>query len=598
MEALPNELLHNIFVLLHPPITQLSSPNGLARSRHLSSLCRVSHKFRQVATPLLYESIERAGDTKTLAYRHLPQVLLNNPNLRQHIKSIRLKLDNEVRVGERVMDQLTDEDDSEEDIEDIDEGLKDDEQEMSKDYSIHYQKFAPYQGDAEEDIADINEGIKNDKQDSDKVHSPVRRFVSYQGDEEENEQTWEDSDEEGEIPWMDSEEEEEDEEDSFVDNIPKRVQERYRWLRDIIEPLAKVSGLPYTTDLLRNAIRGDDIPITLCIFLAPNIERLWYRVPKIQLQGSTSCLLLTAIALSAFGTPLGEIHRFEKLRILHIDLYRSEAYQTAVNHALPLLLLPSLVDLTLGGWGTDVRAPGRSTWITDDDDSQFSGHPWTWPIRTSSITRLSLIRPNITSTMVAKMLLACRALTRFELVPRSMFRRDVDPRWYEIIGTALLQHVNTLTELSIGDINDSRYRIASGLGSLRIGSQMTSLTSLRSPLYTLLDIDISIARSEWKRNLMLSDALPHGLVHLWLELPRHLDEDVEPYFTGLQKACAEGNFPNLKSVYLHWRGAFDSNSFATITFLGKVTKLRDFFLTCSTTLDVKVIIFSPNGQGT
>jgi hypothetical protein len=330
MDALPNEILLNIFDLLYPPITHLSSPSGLDRSRDLYSLCLVCQTFNQIATPLLYESIERTGNMTTLAYRQLPQVLLRKPKLRQYIKSIRLKLGDDVEVGEPMLHEDTD----------------------------------------------------------------------SNGSNEETEESYEDY----------------HEEDPIVDIVPAEVQERYTWLSDIVEHLSTELGLPFAPALLRNAIRGDDIPITMCVFLAPNLERLWYRVPITHMETNTPCPLLAGIACSAFGTPLGEIHRFEKIRVLHIDLYRSGAYQSPVSCALPLLLLPSLVDLTLGGWGTDVRLPGRLALIPDDVDSDFLGKRWTWPVRSSSITKLSLLRPNVNSTMVAKMLLACRALSRFEIV--------------------------------------------------------------------------------------------------------------------------------------------------------------------------------------
>jgi hypothetical protein len=127
---------------------------------------------------------------------------------------------------------------------------------------------------------------------------------------------------------------------------------------------------------------------------------------------------------------------------------------------------------------------------------------------------------------------------------------------------------------------------------------MTGLKSLRSPLYILLGGEKPWARDELDQKLMLSDALPHGLKHLWLELPQHLREDPEPYFTGLYQACNLGHFPNLQSIYLHWHRPFDSTFHYTVTFLRKVNNLRDLFRACSISFDIEVILFSPDHRGT
>jgi hypothetical protein len=62
MSEMPNELLLQIFGYLHEPITHFSSPPKPGRYQDLASLCRVSRKFQGLATPLLYESIERSGN--------------------------------------------------------------------------------------------------------------------------------------------------------------------------------------------------------------------------------------------------------------------------------------------------------------------------------------------------------------------------------------------------------------------------------------------------------------------------------------------------------------------------------------------------------
>jgi hypothetical protein len=92
MDELPNELLLHTFSYLHAPIAQFSTPSLLGLSSDLASVCRVSHHFNKLATPLLYESIERTGDINSLAFDRLPTTLLERPDLGRHIKNIRLKL--------------------------------------------------------------------------------------------------------------------------------------------------------------------------------------------------------------------------------------------------------------------------------------------------------------------------------------------------------------------------------------------------------------------------------------------------------------------------------------------------------------------------
>lgn len=100
MEDLPNELLLYIFSFLHTPITCFSSPHATDRSRDLVVLCRVCRRFKDVATPLVYESIERTGDMNSLVFRQLPRTLFNNMELCRYIKNVRLKMDDSFEMGD------------------------------------------------------------------------------------------------------------------------------------------------------------------------------------------------------------------------------------------------------------------------------------------------------------------------------------------------------------------------------------------------------------------------------------------------------------------------------------------------------------------
>jgi hypothetical protein len=328
MDDLPNELILHVFSYLQAPITQLSTPSVLGFSSDLASLCRVSHHFNKLATPLLYESIKRTGDINSLAFDRLPTTPLERPDLGRHIKNIKLKL-----------------------------------------------------GDKKKEIG--GSWGNRARQEKYGLDAKLR-----------------------------------------VDDIPDDLLKRYNWLYELICKLIESMDtdilFPTAYDLLKYALRGQYILLVLCACLAPNLERLWYRQPINKMPIGTSqsvfaaIAAIAAIASCAFHTPIGSKCRFKNLKVLHIDLKSGrDRVQSSASDALPLLFLPSHNDLTLGGWGKEGPGTQASRWAstTDDDDSAFLGKPWTWPIRSSSITRLSFLHPIVSGRMMAKMLgLAKRSL--------------------------------------------------------------------------------------------------------------------------------------------------------------------------------------------
>jgi hypothetical protein len=89
MARLPEELIHQIFASIDPPIEVYSSPPRYDRMHNLSRVCRVSKQFRRIATPLLYTSVERGlHDTN---FAKLLVTLAAEPGLCQYIRSIRQK---------------------------------------------------------------------------------------------------------------------------------------------------------------------------------------------------------------------------------------------------------------------------------------------------------------------------------------------------------------------------------------------------------------------------------------------------------------------------------------------------------------------------
>ena len=245
------------------------------------------------------------------------------------------------------------------------------------------------------------------------------------------------------------------------------------------------------------------------------------------------CFLSTAIAYSAYGKSPDGVPRFQRLTVLHVDVSRS-GVQWQVSDALPFLLLPSLTDLTLGGWGVAApSSPSSSEELPNNYDSTFAGESWIWPVRSSPITRLSLIRPFVSGTVISKMIHACKALSEFEIVHPNYVQLDrlPDPRQEELVYAALLEHVYTLMNLSIGYLHYRSHREIRRRG-LCVGPQMHGLKSLQIPLLVLTGVgDVKTIED----SSVLTVALPGSIEHLWIDLSESLSPDIEACFTCLQR---------------------------------------------------------------
>ncbi|KAH6861178.1 hypothetical protein BKA58DRAFT_48241 [Alternaria rosae] len=333
--------------------------------------------------------------------------------------------------------------------------------------------------------------------------------------------------------------------------MPDYTPEGYEWLGELISAMNSSQAHASDHDLLERAILGEDVLLTPCILSACNLERLWLRLPKSQLDEDSPSFLLNSIVHSA------NEGGFERLKVLHLDVYQS-GVGWPVRNALPLFLLPSLTDLTIGNCGeTDLGRPW--SFGPDTNDSAFMGEPWMWPDRTSSITKLSLLSPHFSGSIVAKMLLACKVLTEFEVV--SPYQRPpCDDEFYEDVGVALLAHVETLVRLSLGDQMALVGRtLFQNPGTFRMGSLLSSLTFLRANPYILLGYSHPRAWSI-ETSPMLKDALPDSLEHLWLDEPcKPWTLHTWPYFEGLFRAIRSGQLPQLKSIHIHWYQAFPHN---------------------------------------
>jgi hypothetical protein len=530
MEELPNELLLQIFSLLHtPPITCFSSPRVPNRSRDVLVLCRVCRRFKDVARSLIYESVERTGDTNSQAYRALSSTLLENLELCRYIKNLRLKMDDGSEVGD-----------------------------FWAGYNLQVEKGH----DEEEDEEHANQHARRIRYQRRHQKTPVGN--------------------EGDV-------------DKGVHEMLHDTPDGYEWLGKLISAMDSSQAHARDSDLLERAVFGEDILLTPCVLSACNLERLWIRLPKMQADGNNTSFLFTSLAYSA------NEGGFERLKVLHLDIYHSDL-EWPVRDTLPFFLLPNLTDLTIGNCGESDRGQPWSVG-PDSNDSASMGEPWKWPVRTSSITRLSLLSPRFSGSIVARMLLACRAITEFEVVSPQE-HQPYDTEFYEDVGMALVEHADTLVSLSLGhalaQVDGSTGHVLDQLlGVFRVGNRLSSLTFLR--INPLLLLGCNVPR-KWTINTSsdLADALPSTLEHLWLDEPRrpwHLG--LSAYLRGVYDAVRSGRLTQLKSIHVHWHQCFPHNWDTVLSHVRGLMYLREDSLWAAPTIDFDVtvrIAYSTSGK--
>ncbi|KAF1936303.1 hypothetical protein EJ02DRAFT_470540 [Clathrospora elynae] len=175
--------------------------------------------------------------------------------------------------------------------------------------------------------------------------------------------------------------------------------------------------------------------------------------------------------------------------------------------------------------------------------------------------------------MVVKTHRAYKTLSGFDLV--HLPNREVDERSWEFFSEAFLDTTIPLRSYQSGTYETDSAAALMGKkpGYLRAASQMTSLKSLRSPLYTLLGYDTSYNLDSDHKATNLPDALPESVEHPWLELDSGMFEELEHCFAALYRRYVEGYFPSLKDIYLDCLQAFDPNFAGTIFLLPELMVL-------------------------
>jgi hypothetical protein len=101
--------------------------------------------------------------------------------------------------------------------------------------------------------------------------------------------------------------------------VPELVCETRKHLQGAIETLANKLEL-CGHQFFGRRLLAEDTLFTLLVFSAPNLERLWVRMPRCYVWPKATCKLLQRISLAVLGVPWGKVHRFENLKTLYIDL--------------------------------------------------------------------------------------------------------------------------------------------------------------------------------------------------------------------------------------------------------------------------------------
>ncbi|OWY49010.1 hypothetical protein AALT_g9421 [Alternaria alternata] len=225
----------------------------------------------------------------------------------------------------------------------------------------------------------------------------------------------------------------------------------------------------------------EDVFFTLAAFWLPNLERIWIRLPSCNVIGGTYLLLEGIGAMPPF--------------------------------------------------------------LTDENDSIVYNVPWRWPIPSSPISKLSLIRPYVSENMVKKVIRACKALQQFECTLPTPHRPG--DRWFGSIVSALNDHSESLEDLSVAcrvvyGASPAKYRLA----QLEPLSNLTNLKSIRVPLYLVSDPD----RSE--RSVL--QFFPQSIEHVHIEWLRALNVRADKQLPGILAMRKAGYFTSLRHVYVTW----------------------------------------------
>ncbi|KAF1959398.1 hypothetical protein CC80DRAFT_326627 [Byssothecium circinans] len=271
-------------------------------------------------------------------------------------------------------------------------------------------------------------------------------------------------------------------------------------------------------------------------FQCPSLSHLWIRMPTQYL--SLHCaipLLLKGICRSALGSPLGLTHSFANLRTLHVDLQMTKPWPA--KYTFPLFLLPTIQELTLTG-----LYPDRSHPQSEDTGKLVYGHEWTWPVRSCTIEKLSLLDLVVPSEVVSNMISCCKSLQKFNCEAPWSGQYE-DPGWFNQISEALLCHADSLEDVSLG---------LSVINRREHCTWHRFLDLQRLTLVKRLRINYNLATNV-TTTFNAGGILPPNVEFIHFEIWQTVPEKIGDFLQGLLSACATKSFLALKKIRLRFR---------------------------------------------
>ncbi|KAI4687757.1 uncharacterized protein J4E88_003348 [Alternaria novae-zelandiae] len=377
-----------------------------------------------------------------------------------------------------------------------------------------------------------------------------------------------------------------------------RVRDEYR--TDITRDVRAFGlGTEDASALVGRWLGYEDLYFALLAFRTPNLEHLWARSAVSYDWPLDECknTLLEGIGRMAMGVSWLHTHRFDNLKILYFDF--SNSPEMSARCALPLLLLPSLDELTLvalGGWFQipenefEGEWEGESEHEAADDDLTIFGRPWLWPVRSSPITKLSLFKPVFSEIAVKKMILACKALERFEC--SHPLRSSTKDQWFGALVPALNDHIESLQNLSLlcrpprwPSLENTR------MAQLDPLHEFTNLNSVRVSLNLVSDPGETLSA----RNLPAF--LPPSITSLHVHYPREPNDEADQQLLDVLTAYKDGVLPSLKDVYITWvYYQRRKEEFDLLERLQSLVQIKEQYETSSITFDIMLTIRDDKGK--
>jgi len=373
-----------------------------------------------------------------------------------------------------------------------------------------------------------------------------------------------------------------------------RMRVRDEYTNDTIRDLRAFGlGTEDASALVGRWLGYEDLYFALVAFRTPNLERLWVRLDGSYQGIYEECnnTLLEGIGRMAMDVSRLHTHRFDNLKILHFEF--SNSPDMPARYAFPLLLLPNLDELTLVALGGYVNIPENEHYAVleydADDGLTIFDSPWSWPVHSSPITKLSLFKPVISENAVKNMIIACKGLERFECF--HPLRSSTDDQWFGGLVSALNNHIESLQNLSLVCREHRLSLENTGMAQLDSLHGFTNLDSVRVSLSLVSDPGETLSA----RNLPAF--FPPSITSLHIHYPREPNDEAGQQLLDVLTAHKDGTLPSLKDVHIAWvyyqRG---KDEFDLLERLQSLVQIKEQYETSSITFDITLTIRDDRGK--